>query len=243
MFAGLSAAERLLVVVAHPDDETFGCGSLLLRAAAEGMVTSVCCATRGEAGTLAPGVAAPSAGLGALREQELRDAARLLGVGDLVLLDYRDSGITGPVGVDTLCGADAEEVRAAVAEVADRFRPEVVVTLDASDGHRDHARVRDAALAVAAERDLPAYLQCLPRSLMARWVAHVNQTRPDAEYLTLGDLGTPDDEITLVLDQADYLTARERAMRAHASQTSPFDGLPDELRHAFLASDHLRRVR
>lgn len=243
MFAGVGAPERLLVVVAHPDDETFGCGSLLLRAAAEGLQTAVCCATRGEAGSLAPGVTAPAAGLGALREQELRKAARLLGVGGLELLDYRDSGMTGPVGADTLWGADEVEVRAAVASVVDRLQPDVLVTLDASDGHRDHARVRDAALAVAAERDLPAYLQCLPRSLMARWVAHLNEARPEAEHLALGELGTPDDEITLVLDQGAYLAARERAMEAHASQTSPFEGLPEDLRRAFLGSDYLRRVR
>src|SRR5437763_11299620 len=67
-------APRLQLVVAHPDDETFGCGSLLLHAAAAGATTSVVCATRGEAGE------GGAADLGAVREQELRAAARLLGV-------------------------------------------------------------------------------------------------------------------------------------------------------------------
>src|SRR5690242_4937705 len=62
---------RLQVVVAHPDDETFGCGSLLLHAAAKGATTSVVCATRGEAGEGA------ADDLGAVRERELREAARV----------------------------------------------------------------------------------------------------------------------------------------------------------------------
>ena len=47
--------QRLMVVVAHPDDESFGCGSTLLHAAAAGARTAVVCATRGEAGEPAPG--------------------------------------------------------------------------------------------------------------------------------------------------------------------------------------------
>jgi N-acetyl-1-D-myo-inositol-2-amino-2-deoxy-alpha-D-glucopyranoside deacetylase len=61
-----------MAVVAHPDDETFGCGSLLLHAAARGMATAVVCATRGEAGEIAPGVDASAAGLGELRARTRR---------------------------------------------------------------------------------------------------------------------------------------------------------------------------
>jgi N-acetyl-1-D-myo-inositol-2-amino-2-deoxy-alpha-D-glucopyranoside deacetylase len=45
---------RLPVVVAHPDDETFGCGSLLAHAATRQVSTVVVCATRGEAGNVRP---------------------------------------------------------------------------------------------------------------------------------------------------------------------------------------------
>jgi hypothetical protein len=64
--------------------------------------------------------------------------------------------------------------------------------------------------------------------------------RPDMKHLRLADLGTPDDDIDLVLDTSAHLAARERAMAEHRSQTSPFDGLPEDLRRAFLTRDHLK---
>ncbi len=147
---------RLLVVVAHPDDETFGCGSLLLHAAAAGAETAVVCATRGEAG-------GTGEDLGAVRERELRDAAAVLNVGSVDLLDYRDSGMSGAAGADTLVGAPFEEVRADVEAAVAAFRPDVLVTLDASDSHRDHVRIRDAALAAAEA--LAAAAKALARAI------------------------------------------------------------------------------
>lgn len=229
---------RVQVVVAHPDDETFGCGSVLLHAAGSGAETAVVCATRGEEGGTADD-------LGAVRERELRAAADTLGVGRVDLLDFADSGMSGPAPAGALVSAPFDDVVAAVAGAVTRFRPDVLVTLDASDSHRDHVRIRDAALAAAERVGVPrVYLTCLPRSLMRRWVDHVKVARPDMEHLDadVAALGTPDEEITTVVDVAAHLPARERAMALHASQTSPFEGLPEDLRRAFLATDHLRRV-
>lgn len=234
---------RLQVVVAHPDDETFGCGSTLLHARSAGAVTAVCCATRGEAGEVADGVVVPPGGVGALREAELRAAADLLGVERVDLLDLRDSGMSGEAGPESLVGVEARVVRERVARAVDDFRPDVIVTLDGSDGHRDHARVRDVTVEVAAERDVPVYLQCLSRTLMRRWAEHMHRTHADSVYLALGELGTPDEEITHVVDTSELLRQRWTAIRAHRSQTSPFEGLPDDLAHAFLCREHLARVR
>ena len=229
---------RLQVVVAHPDDETFGCGSVLLHAAGIGADTAVVCATRGEEG-------GSSDDLGAIRERELHEAAEALGVSRVDLLDFADSGMSGEAPTGALVSAPFEDVVAAVSAAVVAFRPDVLVTLDASDSHRDHVRIRDAALTAADTLGVPrVYLSCLPRSLMRRWVDHVKVTRPDMEHLDadVAALGTPDDEITTLVDVTGHLPARERAMTLHASQTSPFEGLPDELRRAFLGTDHLRRV-
>jgi N-acetyl-1-D-myo-inositol-2-amino-2-deoxy-alpha-D-glucopyranoside deacetylase len=81
-------------------------------------------------------------------------------------------------------------------------------------------------------------------SLMRGWVDHFKVGRPDMEHLDadVAALGTPDDEITTVIDVTAHLPRREEAIAVHASQASPFDGLSVELRRAFLTTDHLRRV-
>lgn len=234
---------RLLVVVAHPDDETFGCGSLLLHAASEGWETTVVCATRGEAGEPAPGADLSERTLGEVRERELWAAAGVLGVARVALLDFVDSAMEGDPAPGTLCAADLADVTAAVRAVATEVDPDVIVSLDAADGHRDHAAVRDASTAVATERGVPVYLQALPRSLMSRWAAHMTEVRPELSvYLENADLGTPDEQIALLIDTADHVEARERAIALHASQTSPFEGLPADLRRDFLTREHLVRA-
>ena len=232
---------RVLVVVAHPDDESFGCGSLLAHAAAAGHDTSVLCATRGEAGDSR----VATGDLAALREAELRAAARILGVGSVRLLDHADSGMTGDPELGTLVAADPSKVESEVRAVIEDLQPDVVVTLDASDGHRDHAAIRDATLAAvdaAAHQPAATYLWCLARSSMARWAEHIRGTGSDV-YLTLGELGTPDEQITTVIDVAEHVPTRWQAIRAHASQASPYDELPADLQLEFLATERLRLVR
>jgi LmbE family N-acetylglucosaminyl deacetylase len=236
---------RVQAVVAHPDDETFGCGSWLLHAAAAGAVTAVCCATRGEAGEPPPGKGWRPAELAAVRERELREAAVLLGVERIDLLSFVDSGMTGPLAAGSLSGAPFEQVVSAVGQCVADFRPGVLLTIDDSDGHRDHTRIRDAALVAAQGVGVPrVYLNCLPQSLLARWLAVMREQRPDIAYLDedITVSGTPDADITTVADTTDHVAERERAIAAHASQTSPFDGLPPDLRQAFLGTAYARRV-
>jgi LmbE family N-acetylglucosaminyl deacetylase len=230
---------RLLVVVAHPDDESFGCGSVLARASAAGDDTAVLCATRGEAGESR----VQADDLATLREAELRAAAVVLGVGVVHLLDHTDSGMTGEPAPGTLAAAEPSLVAGEVRTVVEGFRPDVVVTLDASDGHRDHVIVRDATLSAvdtANHRPAATYLWCLARSSMARWARHAAGDRADAYA---GELGTPDEEITTLIDVSSHLATRWTAIRAHASQASPYDDLPEDLQHEFLATDRLRLVR
>jgi LmbE family N-acetylglucosaminyl deacetylase len=234
--------QTVLVVVAHPDDETFGCGSLLLHAAAAGARTAVVCATRGEAGGVAAGVAVPATGVAGVREAELRAAARALGVADVELLGFTDSGMDGDAPSGSLCGTPHAQVVAAVRGAVARLEPDVVVTLDGSDGHRDHARIRDAVVDALAGSDARLFLQGLPRSLMHEWVRLNADNAEAAAYVDLPDIGTPDERFTTIVDTSAHLAAREAAIALHRSQESPYDGLPDDLKRAFLTAEHLIRV-
>lgn len=242
--------DRWLAAVAHPDDEAFGCGSVLARAALLGADVTIACATRGEAGEVRPGSGGDGAravDLGAVREAELRAAAGRLGATRVELLGWRDSGFAGVAAPGTLCAADVEEVAAVLGRLVRELAPDVVVVLDGSDGHRDHLHVRAAAL--RALRALPRprpllYEHCLPNALMRRWLGEMRAIRPDTVYLELDPaaLGRPDAEVTDVLDGTAVLDRRTAAIAEHRSQTSPFDGLSPDLQRAFLATDHLARV-
>ena len=238
---------RLLVVVAHPDDETFGCGSLLAAAALAGAQVTVCCATRGEAGEVTEGVDV-SDGLGAVRERELREAGALLGVSDVVLLDLVDSGMAGDAAPGTLVGAPFDDVVRAVEEVLERVDPDVVVTLDpvAGDGHRDHVRIGEATTEAVRRRDTGAslYYWAVPRTALQRWMDTLREQRPDAEHLDLdaAGLGRPDDEITTVLDVSVHADVRRAAIALHRTQRPPFDDMPPDVAADFMHGDRLVRV-
>jgi LmbE family N-acetylglucosaminyl deacetylase len=238
---------RLLVVVAHPDDETFGLGSLIAGAVDRGAEVVVCCATRGEAGESEVPLA-PWQSIADLREAELREAGRILGVHRHVLLDYRDSGMDGDAAPDSLAGAPMGDVVGTLRGVLADVRPTVLVTLDPvrSDGHRDHERIGEAMLAAAAEQpDLPTYVWCVPRDMIHRWFQELATARPGSAYADEAppDAGRPREEITTVLDATAYLDVRARASAAHASQKPPLSGMSPDLEQEFLGTDHLVRIQ
>ena len=235
--------DRLLVVVAHPDDESFGTGSVIAVLAGRGVQVTVCCATRGEAGQ-APG--SVNQDLGAVREAELRAAGAILGVHDFVLLGFADSGMSGGPDPASLAGADFGLVVASVRTVVERVRPDVVVTLDPDhgDGHRDHERIGRATIqACRGLSGVRVYGWVLSRPLLARWFQELEHLRPASEHLDLDRerLGCNDDDVTAMLDGRGVRDIRALAIAAHASQTSPYDGMPADLLDAFLSADRLIR--
>ena len=240
----MNADQRLLVIVAHPDDETFGTGSVIAMAAASGVAVTVCCATRGEAGEAPPGF---TGDLGALRESELRAAGQVLGVQKFVLLDYLDSGMSGEPASGTLAAADPDDVAARLDRVLIETAPDTIVTLDPDhgDGHRDHVVIAQATLQAARTHPgVRVYAWALPRRLLARWFTELEALRPDSEHLDLdrAGLGRPDDHITTMIDASSAVDVRERAIALHASQSSPYDDMPTGLRRDFLETDRLIRL-
>ncbi len=237
--------EHLVVVVAHPDDESFGCGSLIARAAAAGTRVTVVCATRGEMGERRPDPVTDHLALGDVREQELRDAARVLGVEVVEVLAHGDSGFDGPLPDASLCTVPVEQVADALHRTFERLMPTEVLVLDGSDGHRDHQHVR-AAVETTLER-FPSirFLQSsLANSLMRRWVCEMRTRHPGAAHLEidLAALGRPDGELEAI-DTTAQLAIREAAMACHRSQRSPYDDLTPELRRAFLTTDYVVTAR
>ena len=143
---------KLLAIYAHPDDESFGSGGMLAKYAAEGASVGLVCATNGEIGEISDPDLASSDTLGDVRIAELRCAAEALGVTELVLLGYRDSGMAGTADNEdprAFGNAAEDEVVARLVGIIRRVRPDVVVTFDPNGGygHPDHVTVHDRTVA------------------------------------------------------------------------------------------------
>src|SRR5512142_2199888 len=151
----LGSVGSVLAVVAHPDDESFGLGAVLAALTDRGVPAAVLCFTRGEASTLRDG----PGDLAVVRARELRQAADVLGVADVRLLDYPD-GARAKADLDGLAG----QVTAMLA----RHRPThlLVFDTDGITGHPDHVRATEAALAAAGPAGLAVLAWALPH-----WVA------------------------------------------------------------------------
>lgn len=133
---------RLLAVLAHPDDESFGIGGTLARYAAEGVDVHVAIATDGAAGSVVADYEEQRERLAEVRRQELEEAVAVLGA-KLHMLGYRDSGyIDDPANLhpDAFINADREETAGRIVALIRAIRPQVVITHDETGGyyHPDH---------------------------------------------------------------------------------------------------------
>jgi LmbE family N-acetylglucosaminyl deacetylase len=165
----MSEKRTLLAVLAHPDDETFGTGGTLAHYARQGVAVHLVCATRGEAGDVAPSFLEGFSSVAERRESELRCAAGILGLAGVHFLNYRDSGMPGSNDnqhPDALMAAPLDEVAGQVAYWIRKIRPQVVLTFDPIGGykHPDHIAIHRAtvrAFSLAGdnsfENDQPAY--------------------------------------------------------------------------------------
>jgi N-acetyl-1-D-myo-inositol-2-amino-2-deoxy-alpha-D-glucopyranoside deacetylase len=166
-----AAARRLLLVHAHPDDETTGTGVAMARYAAEGAhVTLVTCTLGEEGEVLVPELAHLAAAegdqLGGYRYHELSLAMQALGVRDYRILGgpgrWRDSGMMGVPTNDApraFWRADLTEATRALVEVVREVRPQVLVTYDENGGygHPDHIQAHRVAMAAVDAAVDPAF--------------------------------------------------------------------------------------
>ena len=200
----MTSSRRLLLVHAHPDDETINNGATMARYVAEGAEVTLLTCTLGEEGeVLVPDLAQLAADqadqLGGYRIGELRAAMAALGVTDMRFLGgagrYRDSGMMGTPAnghARAFWNADLDEAVAAAVAVVREVRPQVVVTYDENGGygHPDHIQAHRVAMdAVTAAAD-PAYQPelgeawdvakvywcCVPTSVLQRGIDALAET-------------------------------------------------------------------
>ena len=202
--APLDTPRRLLLVHAHPDDETIGTGAVMAKYAAEGVAVTLVTCTLGEEGeVLVPELEHLASdrddALGQHRIGELAAACEALGVKDHRFLGgpgrWRDSGMMGTPQndrPDVFWQADLGEATRALVEVLREVRPQVVVTYDDNGGygHPDHIqahRVTVAAVDAAADPSYAPelgevwatdklYWTAFPKSVLQAGIDHLKAT-------------------------------------------------------------------
>ena len=230
----------LMAIFAHPDDESFGAGGTLAKYASEGAFVALVCATNGEIGEISDPSLASTDSLGQVRIAELRCAAEALGVAELVLLGYRDSGMAGTADNDrpgAFAKVPEDEVVARLVGLIRRLRPDVVVTFDPSGGygHPDHVAVHNHTLkAFHAARDGGRYPEegepwqpsrlaytVFTRSMFDRFRAKLEEVGADAgeldgweEVITLW----ADEDVQVTLDVSSSVAAKWDALNCHRTQ-------------------------
>ena len=143
--------KKILAVLAHPDDESFGMGGTLALYAQQGAEVHLICATRGEAGEVDEKFLEGYDSIAERRESELRCAASHLGLKNVHFLSYRDSGMTGSLDnqhPEALINAPLEKVTGEVVEYIRTLQPDLVLTFDPVGGyhHPDHIHIQKAAV-------------------------------------------------------------------------------------------------
>lgn len=206
--------KRVMGVFAHPDDPEFFCGGTFARWAAEGAQITFVLATSGDKGSDDPDMT--SERLAAIREEEQRSAAVVLGVHDVVFLRYKDGEL-----LPTL------ELRRDITRLIRLRQPQILVTSDPTTwwtasnrlNHPDHRAIAAAAL----DAVFPAAGNRLYFIELAR-----DEGLPPHQVEQVWITGAR--EPTTRVDVTDYLSTRIRALREHKSQIKDMDALEARLR-------------
>ena len=236
-----------LAVHAHPDDEASSSGGLYRLLADQGVRTVLVTCTNGECGDALDG-AKPDADhhdgdeVAKIRAVELDNAVKILGIDRLIRLGYRDSGMKGwPQNDDpeSFWATPVDVAAARLAEILTEERPQVVMTYNEYGfyGHPDHIQANRITLAALAMIDYEPtlYYNAIPNSVMAtyraRWEQEererreadaakgiVREPQDDDDEEEQIDLGTPDEQISAIVDISSVNGSKFDALEAHQSQ-------------------------
>ena len=258
---------RMLLVHAHPDDETINNGATMAMYAALGAEVTLITCTRGEEGEvlipeLAHLAANQSDALGPHREIELADAMRALGVSDHRFLGtdslkFRDSGMMGTQPnnrPDVFWQAQVDSAADLLVTVIDEIKPHVLITYDefGGYGHPDHIQAHRVAMRASekSEWQIPKiYWNVMPKSVIQSGIDAMKKVGSDFMGVESADelpFAKDDSFVHALIDGNKYVDKKMDAMRAHATQISvdgPFFALSDNVGLQIWGNEYYTLVR
>lgn len=245
---------KLMCVLAHPDDESLATGGILAKYAVSGVQTYLLMATRGERGWTGAATDDPGPqALGRLRQTELGAAAQVLGLREVVFLDYQDG---------ELDRADPAEAISKIVTHLRRVRPDVVVTFDPNGmyGHPDHVAISQlttTAVVAAADPSYRGLTGTAPHRVAKLYYRAFLRGEQEEYEATFGHLVMPVDSIerrftawpewaiTTRIDTSAHWERVWQAIICHRSQLPGYrrlQTLPDQARAALLAAQTYYRA-
>ncbi|GAB4239784.1 MAG: mycothiol conjugate amidase Mca [Deltaproteobacteria bacterium] len=203
--------KRILFLLAHPDDETFGPGGTIARYARAGAEVHVATATRGEAGMVGDPPVTDREHLGETRAGELAAAAEVLGVAKVHFLGFHDG---------TLPAVSREKLVERAVEAIRRVRPQVMVGFgpEGVSRHPDHVVMCEVALAAFDRAADPTWY---PGGPPAWPVLKLYQFEIAEEIFAGWDAplaGVPRERLTAFIDTSDHVETKIRAFHCHKTQ-------------------------
>jgi N-acetyl-1-D-myo-inositol-2-amino-2-deoxy-alpha-D-glucopyranoside deacetylase len=252
----VSASKRLLLVHAHPDDETINNGVTMAKYAKDGAQVTLVTCTRGEEGEVLVAELSNLASdkddkLGQHREIELKDAMAHLGISDFRFLGapnkkWRDSGMMGTPQndrKDVFWQSDLEEAANELVKIILEIKPQVLITYDefGGYGHPDHIKAHRVAMRAAEIAEINGwkiekiYWNTMPRSVIQMGIEKMREVGSDffgAESADDLPFAKPDELVTSVVHASEYVPQKLAAMKAHATQIAvdgPFFALSNNL--------------
>ena len=238
----------LLLVHAHPDDETINNGATMAKYVSEGVRVTLVTCTRGEEGeVLVPELAdlasSKSDQLGKHREGELANAMAALGVKDFRFLgapevSYRDSGMLGTEPnnrSDVFWQAGLDDAASHLVKIIREVKPQVLVTYDefGGYGHPDHIQAHRVAMRAAELASDPTYgtggaweiskiyWNTMPRSVIQEGIDKMKEFGSSffgAESADDLPFAKPDELVTTLIDGTAFIDAKMAAMASHPTQ-------------------------
>lgn len=246
---------RLMLVHAHPDDETINNGITMSHYASKGHHVTLVTCTRGEEGEVLVADLAHLASdqqdrLGEHREGELADAMEILGINDFRFLGtplrrYRDSGMMGTPPnerSESFWKSDLEIASADLAEVMLEIKPHVLITYDefGGYGHPDHIKANQIAMRAAEKirgewQVQKIYWNTIPISVIEEGIEAMKDSGSQFFGVDKAEdfpFAKPDSMVTSVITDESLVERKMAAMRAHATQITvdgPFFALSNNL--------------
>lgn len=188
--------KKVLAVFAHPDDEAFGPGGFIAKLAKDGSIVHLLCATKGEAGRNA-----------GHRDEELLEAAKVLGIKKVEFLGFKD----GEIGNN-----DLAKLEVVITKKIKSYRPDLIVTYDLNgiSGHLDHIAVASATTQSFKKTRTAKHLYhtAIPKKMTDLW------EKSGRDYFVYRPEGRKPEEIDVEIDIEDVWDTKVSAMLKHQSQ-------------------------